>query len=852
MADAERQPYDPARAASNVEAALQPMLAATSSKGLDEPPPGGKFALVMSGGGAMGVYEAGVLQAFALNGFKFDVLVGTSIGSINAAVYAEYSRRREQPANLPGGSGQYEEADTYLQHFLLFWEYINQAKVIDFDYPPVRAILHDLRNLDVEIGQLVNLWLALTDEALDPEARAAGLRRFFAKARRFNAYIGLAYAISPAVLVSLFRPGDDLYDAIRKGLTQMNAGSSDAPSDELRGSDIRSRLRPILQTALIGYYEAKGPNDPILKSLFSNQAVVNLLTTFPAVTVDEQSPALAAQLAAPSDGQPRVSLPPLSFADYEQTSGIVLRFPRSNARTGQLEVAARLSLEEEVLDTLTWFNKLFGLAAPTLDALKQAAADESETRLRQLHPAEEQVMAVQQGHALLDSWQPSQSEIDGLVDLIFSLETRLAVMTARDGLRLRRSKFVLGNPDLRRAVLASAALQTILPPVTIDQIYPLINPAEHGDPANDVDNAALREVMTLCLAYIATKPPHSRGERVSGLSSAATATWVRHAMQAGVADRAAQLQGFARLLLTSLPVRRGRIAAADLLRCVLSSWHTYYPLLFRSRNLSFREEYNDGGPTDVTPLGNAIDALRDHLHALRSSNAAQKVKEFLDATHHIYFIHLADVPKGVRLTDDGGAVADEPTYDPADAQEHKSSLTPQELNQSLSYEYGLRTLNVSQRAKYLSDAANAQRISRYIRTIKQLQQGRPASDHALADDELLDTNVVNIYPDEMLTSLLGFDRRTGYSHNHQRRMIAMGCANTMETLWRELQKAGSSARYHSLPPEVARNLQERWLTPVAQSDGRQTLYCHNCACMYRAECKLTKVQPTRSSKPTCE
>jgi predicted acylesterase/phospholipase RssA len=46
-------------------------------------------ALVLTGGGALGAYEAGVICGLAEAGQKFDLVCGTSIGAINAAFFAQ-------------------------------------------------------------------------------------------------------------------------------------------------------------------------------------------------------------------------------------------------------------------------------------------------------------------------------------------------------------------------------------------------------------------------------------------------------------------------------------------------------------------------------------------------------------------------------------------------------------------------------------------------------------------------------------------------------------------------------------------------------------------------------------------
>lgn len=55
-----------------------------------------KLAVVLSGGGAKGAYEAGALQIIAQEAAKIHILTGASIGAINAAAFAvEYERSRD-------------------------------------------------------------------------------------------------------------------------------------------------------------------------------------------------------------------------------------------------------------------------------------------------------------------------------------------------------------------------------------------------------------------------------------------------------------------------------------------------------------------------------------------------------------------------------------------------------------------------------------------------------------------------------------------------------------------------------------------------------------------------------------
>ena len=42
--------------------------------------------LVMQGGGSLGAYECGVYKTLSKHGIKFDIVAGTSIGAVNAAI----------------------------------------------------------------------------------------------------------------------------------------------------------------------------------------------------------------------------------------------------------------------------------------------------------------------------------------------------------------------------------------------------------------------------------------------------------------------------------------------------------------------------------------------------------------------------------------------------------------------------------------------------------------------------------------------------------------------------------------------------------------------------------------------
>ena len=47
--------------------------------------------LVLQGGGSLGAYECGVYKTLVKHNIKFDIVSGTSIGALNAAIIAAHS-----------------------------------------------------------------------------------------------------------------------------------------------------------------------------------------------------------------------------------------------------------------------------------------------------------------------------------------------------------------------------------------------------------------------------------------------------------------------------------------------------------------------------------------------------------------------------------------------------------------------------------------------------------------------------------------------------------------------------------------------------------------------------------------
>ena len=55
---------------------------------------GGKTAFVFSGGGSLGAIQVGILRVLLAYGLKPDLVVGASVGAINASYFCRCARRR--------------------------------------------------------------------------------------------------------------------------------------------------------------------------------------------------------------------------------------------------------------------------------------------------------------------------------------------------------------------------------------------------------------------------------------------------------------------------------------------------------------------------------------------------------------------------------------------------------------------------------------------------------------------------------------------------------------------------------------------------------------------------------------
>jgi hypothetical protein len=183
-----------------------------------------KRALVLSGGGAKGVFEAGVLHACHHTGLTFDVLTGSSIGAINAVLFAEYLRRRQHDA---------QDAAHFFDYFLGIWEDLDAANLVDFDL--LEPLVKDLAKVNIGLDDLLRIWWGFTGVSLGDKIRA-GWHTFW-----------LLTELDDILPLSL----------------QDARGLFDAWQDENRRDEVMGHLRTALRRFLAKHNAERGLFDPV-------------------------------------------------------------------------------------------------------------------------------------------------------------------------------------------------------------------------------------------------------------------------------------------------------------------------------------------------------------------------------------------------------------------------------------------------------------------------------------------------------------------------------------------------------------------------------------------------------------
>ena len=266
---------------------------------------------VMTGGGAKGLYEAGVIHAFHITGMEFDVITGSSIGAFNSVFYAEYLLRKQELA--PDKSGDPEQAveamDALVKGFHHAWLQMPEKKIVDdSETGPLGQLKDDLLKFKICLPDLTRIGWWWTD----PERKG-----FVPPPRTWPALVRLGNELTERLggtgkLLDILKHGRSapFEKAIRMYLARFNMERSLIPAEE----------------------------DSRLTSIFTNP-----------IAPLNQSHLQGDSLNAAGDRDERVGLvePSRTLREYHQ-AGIDVRLTRANYRTGRLEVSAYMSTEDFV------------------------------------------------------------------------------------------------------------------------------------------------------------------------------------------------------------------------------------------------------------------------------------------------------------------------------------------------------------------------------------------------------------------------------------------------------------------------------------------------------------------------
>jgi hypothetical protein len=272
-----------------------------------------KRGFVMTGGGAKGLYEAGVIHAFHITGMEFDIITGSSIGAMNSVFFAEYLYRKNElpPAVRADPDKAVEAMDRMVRQFHHAWLLLPSIRIIDdSDSGPLGMLVNDLVKFNLSLPQLTRMgwWWSDPSKGVIP---------------------------SPEVIAAVGKLIKELIERLG-GLGELLRIYKDHRQDLFREA-----LRTYLARFGMDQSLVPGKDDRKLKDAFT--APVTPLTIDHLIGDVEDSP---------PDGERGLIDPERSMRDYFQ-SGIDVRLTRANYRTGRLEISGYLSQN----DFIRWLER---------------------------------------------------------------------------------------------------------------------------------------------------------------------------------------------------------------------------------------------------------------------------------------------------------------------------------------------------------------------------------------------------------------------------------------------------------------------------------------------------------------
>ncbi|MFC1996742.1 patatin-like phospholipase family protein [Chloroflexota bacterium] len=273
---------------------------------------------VMTGGGAKGLYEAGVIHAFHIAGMEFDVITGSSIGAMNSVFYAEYLLCKNQLEGAVRNKPEQvvEALDSLVKAFHHAWLSLPEKRIIDdSEAGPIGQLKDDLLEFDLNLSDLVDIgwWYS------DPDR---------------NSLPG------PGVWPAFLRLGSEAFERLGGAGKLLNIFKFDQQG--IFESAIRTYLRRFdLENSLIPPKDDKRIQDVFTEPISPLKA--------------EHLSKGISMGSEKADQQYRLVDPGRTFKDYADAE-IDVRLTRANYRTGRLEISTYLSLENFIryMDKQAW------------------------------------------------------------------------------------------------------------------------------------------------------------------------------------------------------------------------------------------------------------------------------------------------------------------------------------------------------------------------------------------------------------------------------------------------------------------------------------------------------------------
>ncbi len=281
----------------------------------------------MTGGGAKGLYEAGVIHAFHLTGLKFDVITGSSIGAMNSIFFAEYLLRRKDvlqkkglgpdlPNEIEVALDVIGEMETLIRCYHHTWLQMPSEKLIDDSQNgALSKLVKQLGDLEINLSDLITLGWWITDPQLAelPVSNTGG--SFLTTLNRLITALGNGNAF--------------------KGLGEL---SQILVKYHNRKEIVRQILRAYLKNISLEYsvIPDEGDNIGIIERMFTRKV--------PPLESQQLAKAMEVYKPDPPAGVGLIQSD-RTLKDYRD-AGIDVRLTRANYRTGRLEISAYLSAED--------------------------------------------------------------------------------------------------------------------------------------------------------------------------------------------------------------------------------------------------------------------------------------------------------------------------------------------------------------------------------------------------------------------------------------------------------------------------------------------------------------------------